>query len=61
MRAVATRIRVIACMMVSLTGAALLLGACESLMPRYDNSPEWQAAVHRSQEQDKKGNGCLKC
>jgi len=47
--------------MVSLTGAALLLGACESLMTRYDNSPEWQAAVHRSQEQDKKGNGCLKC
>jgi uncharacterized protein YceK len=48
-------------MMAGLTGAMLLLGGCESLMTRYANSPEWQAAVHRSREQDKKGNGCLRC
>jgi outer membrane biogenesis lipoprotein LolB len=61
MRKISRRIRVTACMMTSLIAATLLLSACESLMARYNNSPAWQDSVHRSQEQDKKGNGCLKC
>jgi hypothetical protein len=47
--------------LLALTGMALLLSACEDPITRYNHSPQYQAEVRQSQEQDKKGNGCLRC
>ena len=53
--------RIRALVLLALTGATILLSACEDPITRYNHSPQYQAEVARSHEQDKKGNGCLKC
>jgi hypothetical protein len=57
----ARRVRGAALIMAGLTATALLLSACEDPITRYNHSPAYQQEVQRSLEQDKKGNGCLKC
>jgi hypothetical protein len=47
--------------LLALTVATILLAACEDPISRWKHSPQYQEEVRHSLEQDKKGNGCLKC